>query len=78
MSRKVVPDKGSLNREGPVTKAFHFPPCTRILFHLNWNGECEKECIERHDDRYGGRAPSKKGKTNVAIVKIILSLTVSQ
>ena len=28
---------------------------------------------DRHDDRYGGRIPSKKRKTKVAIFKIILS-----
>ena len=33
---------------------------------------------ERHDDRYGGRVPSKKRKTNVTILKIIPSLTGSQ
>ena len=31
--------------------------------------------LERHDDRYGGQIPSKKWKTEVAILKIILSLT---
>ena len=48
-SRKVVPDKESLNRERPVTKALKFPSCTRQRFfsHLNWNGVCEKECIQR-------------------------------
>ena len=47
VSRKVVSDKGSLNRERPVTKALKFPSCTRKIFHLNWNGVCEKECIQR-------------------------------
>ena len=51
MSRKVVLDKGSLNRERPVTKALKFPSCTRksccFSPHLNWNGLCEKECIQR-------------------------------
>ena len=48
VSRKVVLDKGSLNRERPVTKALKFPSCTRKeVFHLNWNGLCEKECIQR-------------------------------
>ena len=32
VSRKVVPDKGSLNRERPVTKALKFPSCTRKCF----------------------------------------------
>ena len=31
VSRKVVPDKGSLNRERPVTKALKFPSCTRVF-----------------------------------------------
>ena len=39
MSRKVVPDKGSLNRERPVNQ--------KELFHLKWNGESETECIQR-------------------------------
>ena len=30
---------------------------------------------ERHDDRYGGRVPSKKGNTKMDILKIIFSLT---
>ena len=46
VNRNVVPDKGSLNRERPVTKALQFPPCT-ICFHLKWNGVCEKECLQR-------------------------------
>ena len=29
VSEKVVPDKGSLNRERPATKALKFPSCTR-------------------------------------------------
>ena len=33
VSRKVVPDKGSLNRERPATKALKFPSCTKkVLF----------------------------------------------
>ena len=31
VSRKVVPDKRSLNRERPVTKALTFPSCTRVF-----------------------------------------------
>ena len=50
VSRKVVPDKRSLNRERPVTKPLtvHLAQ-ERVFFslHLNWNGECEKECIQR-------------------------------
>ena len=35
------------NTEWLVTKALKFPFRTRkIFFHLNWNGECEKECIQ--------------------------------
>ena len=54
VNRKVVPDKGSLNRERPVTKAHKFPSCTdRILSsELEWR-------VERHDDEDGGRVPSK-------------------
>ena len=48
MNRKVVPDKGSLHRERPITKALKFPSRTRKnVFHLNWNGGCEKESIRR-------------------------------
>ena len=43
MSRTVVPDKGSLYRERPVTKALKFPSCTaKSVFHLKWNGVCEE------------------------------------
>ena len=34
-----------------------------------------KAYTDRYDDRYGGRVQSKKTKTKVAILKIILSLT---
>ena len=49
VSRKVVPDKGSLNRERPVTKVRKFPSSTRKIFflRLNWSEVCEKECIQR-------------------------------
>ena len=58
VSRKVVPDKGSLNRERPVTKALKFSSCTRrscfpfsssssSSSHLNGNRVCEEECIQR-------------------------------
>ena len=65
VSRKVVPDKGSLNRERLATKALKFPSCTRkfCFFHLNWNVESEECITERHDDRYGGGVPPKL-KTN--------------
>ena len=38
VSRKVVLDKGSLNRERPVTKALKFPSCTRKSFFPIWTG----------------------------------------
>ena len=41
VSRKVVPDKGSLNRERPVTKALKFPSCTRVF-----SSELEREYDE--------------------------------
>ena len=75
MSRKVLPDKGSLNRERPVTKALKFPFCTRKTFHLN-RVRAEVYTGQRQDDTpYGGTAQSKKLKAKVAILKIILSLT---
>ena len=46
VNKKVVPDKRSLSRERPVTKALQFPSCT-VCFHLKWNGVCEKECLQR-------------------------------
>ena len=49
VSRKVVPDMGSLNRERPVTEVSILH---KSFFHLNWNGVCEKECIQR-DTRTG-------------------------
>ena len=77
VSRKFVPDKRSLNREHGVTRALKFPSCTRKSFppfELE-RGVREGVYTERHDDRYGGSVPSKKRKTKVAILKIILSLT---
>ena len=57
MSRGVILDNGSLNRERPETRALMFPSCTRESFvvvvvvvvspYLYWNGECEKDCIQR-------------------------------
>ena len=46
VSRKVVPDKGSQNRERPVTKAesFHLAQervCFCFFRYLNWSGECD-------------------------------------
>ena len=76
VSRKVVPDKGSPNRERPVTKA--------LSFHLAQEGVCspppppselerrvrEGVYTERRDDRYGGWVPSNKRKTKGAVLKI--------
>ena len=54
VGRKVVPDKGRLNRERPVTKALEFPSCTGMrFFHQNWNGEYGMECV--HRDRMIGK-----------------------
>ena len=49
-----------------------------LSFHLAqervFASELERRVLgmytERHDDRYGGRVPSKKRKTNMAILKI--------
>ena len=50
-----------------------------FCFLLNWNGIVrEGMYTERHNDRCGGRVPSKKRKTKVAILKSTLSLTGSQ
>ena len=59
LSREVVPDKWSLNRERPVTKALKFPARTKKeLYHLNWNWSVQEGVYtERHDDRYSGRVP---------------------
>ena len=54
VGRKVVPDKGRLNRERPVTKAIEFPSCTgkseRVVCffsssHQNRNREYVMEMI---------------------------------
>ena len=50
VGRKVVPDKGRLNRERPVTKAIEFPSCTEKSFvfsssHQNRNREYVMEMI---------------------------------
>ena len=70
VGRKVVPDKGRLNRERPVTKALDWK---EIFF----SSELERTVrdgvyTERQDDRYGGRVPSKKRKVKVVILKSIL------
>ena len=80
VGRKTVQDKGRLNRDRPVTKALEFPFCTGKYFS---SSELERRVrdgvyTERHDDRYGGRVPSKKRKAKVAILKSILCLTGSQ
>ena len=37
-----------------------FPSCTRIFFHLNWNGQSEtKECIDIQRDMMAGRCGSR-------------------
>ena len=36
VGRKVVPDKGRLNRERPVTKAIEFPSCTEKSFFFSF------------------------------------------
>ena len=47
VSRKVVPDKGSLNREWPVNKVLKFPPCTKKRF-FTWTGmECARQSAYR-------------------------------
>ena len=75
VGRKVVPDKGHLNRERPVTKALEFP-----FFLVFFSSQLERDGVytERQDDRYGSWAPSKKRKAKVAILKSLLSLTGSQ
>ena len=70
VSRKVVPNEGSLNRTtGKPKRAFSSEVERRVRDGVH---------SERHGDRYGGRVPSKKRKTKAAILKIILSLTGSQ
>ena len=38
VSMKIVSDKGSLNREQPVTKTVKFPSCTRKTLKKIWTG----------------------------------------
>ena len=81
VGRKIVPDKGRLNRARQVTKALEFPFCTGKFFLIFFfKSELERGIrdgvhTERQDDRYGGRVLSKKRKAKVAILKSILSLT---
>ena len=71
VGRKIVPDKGRLNRERPVTKAIEFPFCIGKIF----SSELERRVrdglyTERQDDiYYGGGVPSKKRKAKVAVLK---------
>ena len=76
MSRKVVPDKGSLNREWPVAKVLNFH-LAQEFFHLNWNGVCKKDCIQK-DMMTGMVAGYNQKNGKVGILKIILFLTGSQ
>ena len=80
VSRKVVPDKGRLNREQLVTKALKFPSCTRkSLFLFLSSSELERrERLGMYAGRHDGKVLSVTRKTKVAILKIILSLTGSQ
>ena len=62
MRSRVVPDKGRLNREQPVTKALKFSSCKRksfigvcffffssfFPFHQNRKGEYEMESTQRN------------------------------
>ena len=69
VGRKVVSDKGRLNRAlWPVTKALEFPSCTEKIFssELEWRVH-DRVYTERQDDRYGGRVASKKRKAKLAI-----------
>ena len=62
VSRKVVPDKWSLNRERPVTKPLSFHLAQKRVVSSELERSLRGVYIERHDDRYGGRVPSKNGK----------------
>ena len=56
VSRMVVPDKGSLNREQLVTNALKFPSCTiKKYFHLNWNGVLPPLNFQHRDHCMGGQ-----------------------
>ena len=62
VSRKVVPDKGSLHRERPVTKALKFPSRTRkTVFHLRLR---EGEYTEKNEDPIKKQQKQQKQKTN--------------
>ena len=54
VGRKIVPDKGRLNRDRPVTKALKFPFCTGKFF-VFFSSELERRVrdgvyTERQDD----------------------------
>ena len=74
MRSRVVPDKGRLNREQPVTKALKFSSCKRksfigvcvgfFFFFLSFSSEPEGrvrdgEYTEKQDGGYGVRVTSK-------------------
>ena len=53
---KVIPDKGRLNRERPVTKALEFPFFTGKSFSSELGRRVRDGVYtERQNDRYGGR-----------------------
>ena len=64
VSRKVVPDKRSLNRECLVTSALSFRLALVREFvcfvFLVSTGPESSRSVQRPDDGYGGRVPSKK------------------
>ena len=78
--------QGAPEQRMTVTKAPEFPSCTGknfFWFCFVFQPELERRVrdgvyIERQDDKYGGRVPSKTRKAKVAILKSILSLTGSQ
>ena len=67
VGKKVVPDKWSPIREGPMPKAFRFPSCAGksyifvFLFSIRQERRVRNGVYtERQDDRNSGRVPSKK------------------
>ena len=51
MGRKVVADKGRLNRERSVTKALEFPSCTGKIFFITTGTESAKWSVRREAGR---------------------------
>ena len=48
VGRRVVPDKGRLNRERPATKALEFPSCTGIIyFFIRTGTESTRRSVHR-------------------------------